>query len=301
MPPPRGEQATHDYYKQTSRKGQVTKAGNRAHQLFLSRLQGFMHYHSTFIHEQAEIVRTNAKKAFKTLYEAEDAGEVIDKRVIVEIATEARNEVATQITRKIFPFFRLPAEIRNLIYSECLISSHPLTDDLYRRAAYPIDVLLISRQAYIEARPILYSGNCFRFQISNPKLPSVKWGHRWGHQGNEEFMRQIGIQLIDAYWHDNTQRMSLGGLSVEILELIHVHCANIEILETHGSIDSLASYFPRREFEAKRLAFAERVRVISSAKEVVLVGPEWCPKYHEKTRCGLGTIHKLGWCCVRET
>ena len=85
-------------------------------------------------------------------------------------------------TGKIFPFFSLPVELRNRVYSFALIS--PLStaaqismhrpicvDDKVRRIGYfkqdaGISLLLANYQIYIEAVEVLYMENIFIFHIS---------------------------------------------------------------------------------------------------------------------------------------
>ena len=79
------------------------------------------------------------------------------KRDAVRTSTEQSPPKSTP-----FPFLRLPAEIRNLIYEHCLsVRIYHLDFALERSRNLCVNtaLLVVNRQVYAEAMPILYSGS----------------------------------------------------------------------------------------------------------------------------------------------
>jgi hypothetical protein len=107
----------------------------------------------------------------KPTAETGDAGESHEQLA----AVAARSERATTPTKP-FPFFRLPSELRNRIYSLLIFTNPPYRQHDPARPGPSTPYFLISRRFHAEASYLLYTNTIFRIfplQDFNP-LPTVR-------------------------------------------------------------------------------------------------------------------------------
>jgi len=94
------------------------------------------------------------------------------------------------------PLFCLPHELRELIWSHCLVGQWPIlwpseTND----TGLAVHLLRVCRTIYNEAAPILYSSNTLNFQH-----PSDANMFHWAHNERLGMFPPRGCQAMHSYW-----------------------------------------------------------------------------------------------------
>jgi hypothetical protein len=204
--------------------------------------------------------------------------------------------VAVHSTAMPLNFFSFPGEIRNKIYRELLVLSHPVginvaTSFWYSPYEIPpaaklntsglcLALLYVSKRVYSEASSLFYSENCFmlsdlEFPLGYPLQSAIftSFLDRIGRQ-NASFLHHLCIAFpaLDDY---HLGRIPLKEDSIRTLELIRLNCPNITTLETsletttamEEAINALDS--PRAATKVLALVDA-RFKAISSLKEVIV-------------------------------
>lgn len=107
-----------------------------------------------------------------------------------------------------FPFFMLPLELRQYVYSHILVQDNqplqltrrPKSDKQPKNDATAI--LATSRRVYVEARPIFLSGNAF--SISGT-LADYKWLTGLGPEGREQ-LRKVTLSNVSQSYSESNYR-----------------------------------------------------------------------------------------------
>lgn len=244
--------------------------------MFLTELQHLLHHHSAVILEQASIARTIAQIQLREIYDQEDAGKSVDRTVMMDTAAEALDDLARHITKDIFPFFTIPSELRNKIYRFCLLSSYPFTNLITAaNKAYPLNILIINKQAYCEGSPMFYSQNHFRFDKGYPGIPSTYPPCR-SRNPYAKSMNHFSIGYPRFRYDDASKRIDLltpGCNGVVIFENIYTWYTKLEVLELHIPFHSATAMYDElfgRYFDIEKATLSQCIMKIGKKERRVL-------------------------------
>jgi hypothetical protein len=190
-------------------------------------------------------------------------------------------------------FFHFPTEIRVKIYEELLVHSEPITFTTCDDHSWPIAflskryglcpaLLRANTTVHREARPLLYSSNCFRFcdlerhTLCGKSAVLTSFISQIGLQ-NASFLRHVCIDF-PAFDDYRPGTAMLQEDSIKTLDLIRDSCKGIVILETWlrdpCPLEWVDYKFDSSPIAADALDLLDaRFKTISSLEEVIVDVP----------------------------